>query len=323
MNEEDKNSFVGYEWDPWIDSWRSEETRVHGFTDRPAPVLPGLHCIQAIPEASDGLQVASYRRNLGSVEGWIATISRAYSFPTFLIKRDQVNGWTSFDSKGFITGFYDRIETRQVEESCDKISVSRDDFTSHAREVIGDERLHLVACAEHHAGANSADHSNFSVMLTRMISDASGLDLERVFLVESTQWPCRVSGLFANLEGMSRNQQDVYLDRYKWLSKSWPLVPGHHQEVLAHRLAACREPYMKDLITECGKASGMSPELILGLLCRWMLASPTEKLKFSQDTVNCLKEGLVFEHRRAEVFDAKCIKEHAVTIIDFLQRRIR
>ena len=308
---------------PHVDFEKYEEKKVRAFTDRPAPLLPGFHCLLALTESNHGLQVTSYHRDLGSIMGLMAKLPSKSEFSTCLIKTNQIDVWTCFDSRRFITGSYEQIVTQPIPEWREEIQVSREEFTAQARESLDIDLLLLLACSEFHPGASAADHSNLSLMLHRMITEASDGDLQHVFLVESKKWTCRVTGFFATIEELTPEHQDRYLDRRKSLENSWPLEHEHHLESLSHRLALSRGSYMEEVIAECGKASGKSREIILGMLCKWALATPKAKERFARHVVDCLKDGILFEHGKPEVFDGSYTEKRGADVVKDLSEMLR
>ena len=161
--------------------------------------------------------------------------------------------------------------------------------------------------AEGHAGACAADHSNFVLISRRMIVDAKAADLEQVFVVKSNRWPCPVVGIFANVASLSAEMQDLYLDRWKWLNHSWPLVSDHHKDMLADRMTKVRGTYVQQLLEDCGRSAGMSGERILEMQTKWHLASRQSKYQFCQQVVSRLEEGLLFAPGEAETFDPEVV----------------
>ncbi len=179
-------------------------------------------------------------------------------------------------------------------------------------------QLSLIVCAEDHAGASAADHSNFVIVCRRMLIEASASDLEHFYIVESQRWPCRMTGIYANVGELSPAMQDIYLERFKWLSNSWPLNARHHIHILADRLVRSRSRYVTDLLHNCGHAARMSPEMILTLQSKWMLASTGAQYRFAQHLVETLREGMLFEVNQAEVFAPSIVESRgAEAIKDF------
>lgn len=200
-------------------------------------------------------------------------------------------------------------------DSEEDLRADRELVLREAREATHNHDLSLLACAEDHAGASAADHSNFAIVCRRLIMEAEQEDLEQFYVSESHHRPCRVTSILADIRSLSGAMRDEYLDRHKWLTKSWPLNNAHHADALANRLVSSRSRYVTDLLQECGEAARMAPAAILSMQSRWMLAAPSAKYAFAQRLVSILSEGLQFFLNGAETFSADVVKRRGHEVI--------
>ena len=80
---------------------------------------------------------------------------------------------------------------------------------------------------------------------------------------------------------------------------------------------------MEEVIAECGKASGKSREVISGMLSKWALATPKAKERFARHVVYCMKDGILFEHGKPEVFDGSYIEKRGTEVVKNLSEMLR
>lgn len=288
--------------------------------DRPPPLIPGLCSVQAICADSDSPLVTIYRKRTAAAD-WIARTAMAQRFESYLLLHGS-GRWELYNAEAQPTGHGKALPPTKTRESTTPVPVDREVLLDEACAIVGDPALTLLACAEAHAGASAADHSNFRIICRRMIEEASPADLEQVYLIDSRRWPCRVSGVFANAANFSPEMQDTYLDRLKWLNNSWPLVQQDFHEALADRLAKVRGDYASRLLRDCGRAAGLSDNQIIILQTKWALASPGPKHRFALHLVETLKEGLIFEKNTAEIFSPEIVRHHGKAVVKDFKRRL-
>jgi hypothetical protein len=284
------------------------------WAPRPAPFLPGLHSIQATHSDDQTPFVSVYRQKAKEAEKWIRSSPVATSHTSFFLRSDEQDV-KLYDHRGSFVKNLTTPSFKSTPDSEESIPTDRDQMIHEARKILKNRRLSLLACAEDHASASAADHSNFVIVCRRMIIEASAADLEQFYVVESQRWPCRITGIYADVAALSPDMQDIYLDRFKWLNNSWPLNARHHIDMLTDRLVRSRSRYVTDLLHDCGHAARMSPEMILTLQSKWMLASPGAQYRFAQHLVETLREGLLFEVNQAEVFAPSIVESHGAEVI--------
>lgn len=265
-------------------------------------------------DAKDGLDVTAYRGSVAAAENWKDTMVARGGSTCLLLRRDETS-WIVYGRGGAVVGESDDVISKHIEETTDVVSVDRSTFERSTREALFNEDLSLIACAEGHAGASAADHSNIAVMCRRMIVEASAEDLKHIFLVDSHQWPCRVLGLFADLSRLSGEMTDVFIDRSKWLKSSWPLMAKHHITTLADRLTNGRQRFVMDLLAECADAASFDRILVPGLQAAWMCAGPSYRYRFALFAVETLRDGILFSPRTPEVFSPEVVALHAKDLL--------
>jgi hypothetical protein len=263
-----------------------------------------------------------YRDSIKRAEKWKdIMVGRGESAHHFL-RRDETS-WSIYDRTGELLGESQNITNRHIEEVTDTVQVDRSILEADVREFMLNEDLTLIACAENHAGASAADHSNFSVICRRMLMEADAQDLRHVFIVEGRKWPCRVVGVVADLTRLSGKMTDVFVDRVRWLRNSWPLVAEHHADVFAERLAKTRSSYVLELLEDCGKSAGVSSDIVLGIKSMWSLAGPGLRYRCAQQIVSTLREGITLAPQTPETFTSDIVDQHGKRVIQACQKLLR
>ena len=284
------------------------------WTPRPSPFLPGLVSVQASNSDSHRPDITVYRIDVADAERWILKSARKLACSTFFLRRNE-HVVELYDSDGKLNKKLSKPEYPYVSADDTALKVDRDILLQQMRDTLHHQSVALLACAEDHAGASAADHSNFGMLCRRMLMEANKSDLDQFYVGEHKMWSCGMTGLYADVSALSPAMQDIYLERYKWLKKSWPLSARHHFETLADRFARSRENYITDLLRDCGFAAGMSGEMILTLQSEWMLATPGVRYRLSQHLIEKLKDGLIYTPAEAEVFDPSHVEIHGAEAI--------
>ncbi len=284
------------------------------WAPRPAPFLNGPHSLQAVSNNDLVPDVTIYRNEVEELEHYMRKLVRRSIYDHFFLRHSEHRA-TRYDSQGRLSGqltqpaFIPTIASEQI------LRASREAMIKDARTAIRDQNATLVVCAEDHSGASAADFSNFVIICRRMIMEANNADLAQFFIVDHKIWPCRITGIYANISALTESMQNTFLERYKWLSQSWPLNIRHHAETLAERFVNARSSYVTNLLYECGRADGMSDEMILTLQSKWMLSSPGARYRFAQHLIDTLKDGLAYAPFEAEIFEESYVKIHGATAV--------
>ena len=222
---------------------------------------------------------------------------------------------TRYDSQGRLSeqltqpAFVPSIASEEI------LQTSREAMVNDARAALRDQKVSLIVCAEDHSGASAADLSNFVIICRRMIMESNNADLAQFFVVDHKIWPCRITGIYADIGALTETMQNTFLERYKWLSQSWPLNIKHHAETLAERFVNGRSSYVTNLLYECGRADGMTDEMILTLQSKWMLSSPGARYRFAQHLIDALKDGLAYAPFEAEIFEESFVEIHGAAVV--------
>lgn len=260
--------------------------------------------------------VTVYRATEQDIVKWMRT-SRFPNLEGYYLRRD-LNDVSRYDRDGKIIAKITEPTYPAGPELEHSITVNHHSLLQEARSVLRNDNLSLIVSVEDHAGASAADHSNFVIICRRMLIEAEPADLRHFYVVESRQWECRVTGIYADVGALSSAMQDAYIDRYRWLANGWPLNSQHHLDMLADRLVRARSSYVTSLLHACGNVAHMSDEIILTLQSRWMIAPPGAKYRFAQQIASTLRDGILLDARRAECFTDAIIKQlGAEAIKDF------
>jgi len=270
--------------------------------------------MQAVSSDPTQPDVTVYRFSAKEVDEWKNHMALYGCYQWFLLRSDM-DRWDVFGPDGEFIEKRREVVKDHITEVQSRVEVDRDEFLAEGRETLGDDDWSLIACMEGHSGASAADHSNFVVVCRRMIIDAKPEELQNLCVIDSKRWDCRVSGVFARVGNLSGRMQDLFLDRFEWIRKSWPLLQKHHRDTLADRLVNARAGYVREILHDSGFAAGMSQELIQSMITKWTLASPGAKYKFARHMIGILQEKLVFEPGQAETFDPAFIERKGSEIV--------
>lgn len=284
------------------------------WTPRPSPFLAGLVSVQAASNDPGRPDITIYRIDVEDAEIWMRKAARRDESDAFFLRHDE-RIVEMYDAAGKLSKKLPKPEYPYTCPDATALQIDRSILLQQMRTALRQPQLSLLACAEDHAGASAADHSNFGMLCRRMIMESGKADLDQFYVGEHKMWTCGVSCIYADVSALSSSMQDIYLERHKWLKKSWPLSARHHFETLADRFARIRENYITDLLRDCGFAAGMSGEMILTLQSKWMLASPGVRYRFSQHLIDKLKDGLIYTPAEAEVFDPSYVEIHGAEAI--------
>ena len=284
------------------------------WAPRPAPFLSGLHSLQAVSNQDLVPDVTIYRKEVEELEQCMRKLVRRSIYDHFILRHTEHRA-SRYDSQGRLSeqltqpNFIPAIAPEEI------LQTSREAMLQEARTALRNEGASLIVCAENHSGASAADLSNFVIICRRMIMEASNADLAQFFMVDHKIWPCRITGIYADISALTESMQNIFLERYKWLSQSWPLNIRHHAETLAERFVNARSSYITNLLCDCGRAAGMSDEMILTLQSKWMLSSPGARYRFAQHLIGALKDGLTYTPFEAEIFEEAHVGIHGAAAV--------
>lgn len=235
-------------------------------------------------------------------------------FRKFLLGHTD-RAWDVYDAHGNLEMLCSSVAEEFKLERCQSVKVDRQTLVDDADTVMFRDSLTLVACAEYHVNASAADHCNFLIMCHKMLITASPSDLEHVCTIDSRRYDCRVTGLMVDLPRLSKEAQDMYLDRVSWLNNSWPLAKENHLDNLASRLARVRSGFVSELLRQCGEIINTPNEIIVAVSAKWSLLPPGEKVRVARFIIDELAAGILFLPCAAEQFDVAVVEEKASRII--------
>ena len=286
------------------------------FTNRPAPMLPGLYSVQAIPSDMRCPDVTIYRRDASDAVAWKSLmVKREGGYSRFLL-RHAVDAWEVYGADGLLECKCDNVTGTAEDELRKVVAVDREEVELEAGAVLG-PGLTCISCVEGHAGASSAEHSNFCVLNRKMLVEATTEDLKHVFLVESRAWPCRVMSLMVAMDRVSTEFQNKFLDRHYWWSRGWPLDNSHHQTILASRLADVRRDYLGSVFVDALVESGTvgTSEAALSAKVGIALVPPDVRRTLAHKLIELSYKHLQYHGRGAEEkFDEVELRNNAALI---------
>jgi len=303
-----------------ITMFRSAKHYTHVFGCFP-PFILNLSSVQAFSANSSGPSMTIYRENPDTAKEWIAKSVRKKRFDAYLFRPGD-SSWELSNVHGKIIDRSDCHPAFPCRESTAAVPVDRAAFLQEAYQLTCDNGLRLLACRECHANASAADHSNFNVVCLKMICEAGHADLDQIVLIDSRNWPCRVTGVFANVSKLSHDIQDIYLDRMKWLLKSWPLPSDDYFGLLAIRMAYYRQNFVCNLLRHCGRVAGMAEERSTAMVAKWMLASPFPGFGFALHIVEMLHEGMIHHQASAETFSPEIVERRGAVVVKDYEKRL-
>lgn len=221
--------------------------------------------------------------------------------------------WDIFNKAGKTLGTRNSITNKDgvlFSEVCHPVKVNLDDYDASVKAVLGDTVCRM-ASAEHHQHASSVGHSNMVVVARHMIMDATDEDLEHIYLADSIASGCRVQGWFMDSLKMSSRLMDKYLDRYKWLSKGWPLANDHHMQVLAYRMATLRPLQIFDILRKVNSVIPIGEHEGL-IVMRVQQVRPDVLIMFTAKILEGLEAGLLLAgYQDLEEIDEEALILHA------------
>jgi hypothetical protein len=281
-------------------------------TNRPAPILPGFYSMQALSDESELPHITQYNRKPEPLVRWKNKMTKQRLFDAFALCSSDAR-WDVFNRSGKTLGTRTSITPKNgglFSEICHPVKVDLDEYDTSVKAILGDTVCRITS-AEHHQQASSVGHSNMVVVARHMIMDASDADLEHIYLADSIASGCRVQGWFMDSSKISSRLMDKYLDRYKWLSKGWPLANDHHMQVLAYRMATLRPLQVFDILRRVnevlpiGEHEGM-------IVTRVQQVRPDALIAFTAKMLEGLEPGLLLAgYQDLEEIDEETIILHA------------
>jgi hypothetical protein len=271
-------------------------------------MLPGFYSMQAMSNEPELPHITQYHRKPEPAVQWKNRLAKKRLFDAFALCSSEAR-WDLFNRVGKAAGTRNIITAKDgavFSEICHPVRVDLAEYDAAVKSALGDTVCRITS-AEHHQHASSVGHSNMVVVARHMIMDASDADLEHIYLADSIASGCRVQGWFMDVTKVSTKLMDKYLDRYKWLSKGWPLANDHHMQVLAYRMATLRPLQVFGIlktvnaVVSIGEHDGMAvlrvqqvkPEILImftakmleGLESGLLLAGPQDLEAIDEETV--------------------------------------
>jgi len=261
------------------------------ITRTPAPFLAGLYSVHAMSDKPGLPDITIYRKSADDAISWKDAQVGTGRFSRYLLRAD-LDTWDVFDAAGRLESHCGDAVYGQALEVNKVVIVNREQLEASVAYSLGRHVTCLVR-AECHAGASSVEHSNFAVLCRLMIAEASAKDLKHMYIVESRDSGCRVTGIYMRMHRLSTEMSDKYLDRYKWLSQGWPLSNPHHAGVLAARLSIVQCEHLTGLVSEALKRANFKPDISTSASLAIMSAPQDARHRLAEKVVEALYPGLV------------------------------
>lgn len=281
-------------------------------TNRPAPILPGFYSMQALSNEPGLPHITKYHRKPEPLVKWKNQMAKQRLFDAFALCSSDAR-WDIFNRAGKTLGTRQSITNKDgtlFSEVCHPVRVDLDEYDAAVKKVLGDAVIRITS-AEHHQHASSVGHSNMVVVARHMIMDAADEDLEHIYLADSIASGCRVQGWFMDSSKISSKLMDKYLDRYKWLSKGWPLANDHHMQVLAYRMATLRPLQVFDILKKVNDIFPLGEHEGL-IVLRVQQVRPDVLIVFTAKMLEGLEAGLLLAgHQDIEEIDEETIILHS------------
>lgn len=217
-------------------------------------------------------------------------------------------------------GYYGRQDSVTAEsgifaESRKPIDVDYEAYIRSVQDVLGSD-MTCITHAAHHSHASSVGHSNMVVVARQLVLDASEEDAQSLFLADSIASGCRVQGWFMNAKALSEPFMDRFLDRYKWLSRGWPLANDHHAQVLAYRIATLRPMYLLDILMQVADVANLGEHKSM-VSMRFQNAKLDLIIELSAKIMEGMEKAILFPGNNGlETLDEDVIRHHAPRIAD-------
>jgi hypothetical protein len=283
------------------------------ITNKPAPYVAGLYSVQAVGEGGVP-DVTAYRASLREALEWKTREAKRGLFSKFLL-RHGVDAWDVYAADGKLEYLCNSVASELPSEKNTAVDVVKSVLEKEASEVVG-KGFTLIAVAENHVGSSTVDHANFGAMVTKMIRDVDDEDLIHVCVVSSATWPCRVMGLFVNLNSASEDMQNLYLDRYKELIGKIPLDEVYYRNMLSNRLCESHASLLADIYYDASVASGESDDDALSVKMNiLMLMSNAKKLLLAESAVRICYDDITTTDK-FEKFDTEKMRKHAHELME-------
>ncbi len=270
--------------------------------------------MQAVSNSPDTPDITSYMRDLASLTDFRKRMTATGKFQGFLL-RHSAEKWDVIGAMGkTVANSVDaRAEIRR--EHRESFGPSRSVFRKEAAEVLGDG-LTILSCAEYHAEASAAEHSNMVVLLRVMLTDVTA-DNPHLYISDTNR--CgegRVTSLVGHIAKMRPEESDRFLDRHSWVDRGWPLNNVHHADILAGRLSLLREEYVADIVTYAARSAGVDDDNLPMIRFNVTSVSTDKRHALVKDIIEILYSGIEYDDEgRAELFNLDEVKNSAGRIM--------
>lgn len=283
-------------------------------------ILEGLYNIRAVAANADEPDVTVFRSKARQAIQYVADMSAKYTGKyKYYIVNHALDAWDVYDAKGKLKYLCSSVSHESWMDAVRENPGDRTDVLAtalqEAKIELGDDAVTQLAYVDWHREASAVDHTNFLILLRRMIQESEDDDLQRLYLVHSKATNNVSLGLYANVSKLTAEIQDLYIDRYRHISKRFPLSQERHKETLAHMLASCRVDYGGEVLRTCARAAHVAEDEILGMMATWALTDAETRYPFALHVVQTLHSGIKLDSNRLEFFSDEIMDEHGAEAI--------
>lgn len=280
------------------------------WTGRPAPSLPGLYMMQALSSDAGIPNVTQYHRTPEPAVEWMKHLAKKKLFDAYALYSLE-DKYDIYTKNGKAVGTQFSITFKGLfSEGYFTEEVDYDAYVASAKEILGPE-VTCITWAERRVYASSVGHSNMAVVERQMITGASDKDLEHIYYVDSIASGCRVEGWFTDLSKVSETLVNQYLDRYKLLSKGWPLDKADHLQKLAYHMITLRPEQILEILRFVNQRVKLG-EIMSRVSRRIWRGGLEKRIMFASKMFEGMEAAVVVgSPQEPESFDYDVVAQHA------------
>lgn len=280
------------------------------WTDRPAFYLPDLYTMQALSSDAGIPHVTQYHRTPEPAVEWMKDMAKKNLFDAYALYSLD-NQYDIYTKNGKAVGRQYSITFKGLfMEGYLMEGVDYDAYVASAKEILGPE-VTCITWAERRVDASSVGHSNMAVVARQMITGAFDKDLEHIYYVDSIASGCCVEGWFMDVSKVSERLRNQYLDRYKWLSKGWPLDKAHHLQKLAFHMITLRPGQILEILRFVNERVKLG-EFMSRVRRRIVSGGLDKRIMFASKMFKGMEAAVVVgSPQEPESFDYDVVAQHA------------
>lgn len=291
------------------------KVKTHLTTNIPAPLIPGFYSLQAVSASENVPDVTCFMRELEALIPFRKRLVASGKFCGFLLRHGATK-WDVLDAAGKCThASVDCAADLRQELAEERPLTPRALMLTEAADVLG-TGLTRLACAEYHADASAADHSNLMVLMRVMLTDTPTANAHLFLSDTNRKGLGRVTSLVGHMSQMRTEDSDKFLDRHNWTDQGWPLNNAHHADILATRLSSLRASYLADVVCHAAVYDGMPAEELPMVRYNVTSLSTEKRSTLAKDLTEILYSGLEYDDSgKAEIFNTEEVRASAERVM--------